>query len=204
MTLETGARSLPAGWVTGRPRWMSPSTRSPSGTPTASRPSRVRKPRSPPVRGQAARVRAEQHGVDRGGCRADVLLVLLLRAAQIDGRDDERRRPVELRRLDRPGGVLEPASVSARGHGSARAGSGGGWARTWPGRAAPRPSRAARARPERLVRPAAPDGVVDVHGSHLARPGHRRAGPRRANRPTEKKGPLGRGPFEVRRALSRS
>ena len=52
-------------------------------------------------------MRGEQDGVHGRGRGADVLLVLLLSPGQSGGGDDESRRAVELRRLDRPGGLLQ-------------------------------------------------------------------------------------------------
>src|SRR5581483_10322074 len=63
--------------------------------------------RRPPVGREPALRRGEQDEHDRGGRRAEVLLVLDELPRQGGGRDDERRRPLELRRLARPGARLQ-------------------------------------------------------------------------------------------------
>ena len=126
----------------------SPRNRSPSGRPTASRPAFVRKhARRAPVPGESTRVRGEQHDVDRARRRADVLLVLLQIPDQHGGREDERRRTLELRRFGRSGSLLQPVQgLRAERRGSARDSCDGGSAPSVRARAARRRPQAPRDR----------------------------------------------------------
>src|SRR6266542_2547644 len=62
----------------------------------------------PPVARESARVRREEHCVDRARGRADVLLVLLEVPDQYSGGNDERRRTLELRSFGGACRLLEP------------------------------------------------------------------------------------------------
>jgi hypothetical protein len=54
-------------------------------------------------------MRGEQDGVDRAGCRAQILLVLLEVPAQGSRGKNQRRRAIELRRFARAGSLLQAA-----------------------------------------------------------------------------------------------
>ena len=114
----------------------------PSGTPTAARPSGVRRTAGrAPVAGEPARVRARAARCTIAhGRRAQVLLVLDRVAVERDlARHHERRRAVELRRRLRAGRLLQPRErLAGRARGSATGSSGCGWAPSAPARAAPR------------------------------------------------------------------
>ena len=179
---STGSRSRGAGSRAGDPRWSRPSTRSPRGMPTASRP--ARRPQhagSAPVRGEPALGGGEQHDRERRGRRADVLLVLDEAACQHGGDEDERRRPVELRRLLRAADLLQPRQRLRPEHAEAprlRE----VVVRREPGEVEQLQQRLARnrLRPELLVRPPRADELREVHA--LRRAGRRRRRRRRRAR----------------------
>ena len=137
----------------------------PRSRPTAARPAgRLEERRGAPVGGEPARVRGEQDDVDGAGGREQVLAVLVGVAGQLRARDDERRRPAELRGLVRLRRRRRAGRRSrGRSRGSATARSDGGSAPSARARAVPRSSRGRRA-------PARRPCASGVTGSPTRRP----------------------------------
>ena len=162
---STGPRSRGAGSRAGEPRWSSPSTRSPLGTPTASRPAVVRS--TPGVR---------QYDASPRSVAASRTMVSAAATAQtsssswtsspVERRRDEheRRRAVELRRLLRAADLLQPRQRLRPEHAEAprlRQ----MVVRRQPGEVEQLEQRLARnrVRPELLVRPPGADELREVH-----------------------------------------
>ena len=148
------------------PRWISPRKRSSSPRPTAAQPGGgAQDARRAPVVGEPARVRAEQHDVDRARRRAEVLLVLL--AGRPSARRSRRRAWARGRACaaSGPGAGLQPLARLGAEHAEA-----------------PRARQVVVGRPAReleqlverravdrlgavdLVRAAGPDRLVELHG----------------------------------------
>ena len=167
----TGARSGGSlSWI-GSPRWIRLTKRSFSGQPDRLTPGLGAQDLGrPPVAGQAAGVRGQQHDVCGAGCRVEVLLVLHRIAVEDARADDQRRRAVELRRRLGAGGLLEPLQRQ-RPHHPEAPGVGQVVVRRPAGQIEQLAQDLPRhgVRPEGLVGSPGADGDLDVHGRNGSR-----------------------------------